>query len=202
MENPKLSEKYIQILSSYRLPLIIGFLGLMFLVYGLISFLGSKESGDPITISSVEGEATDVPQIVVDIAGAVVAPGVYRLADGARLQDALIAAGGFSADADRERISREFNLAAKLTDGGKIYVPGIGEGIKSIKGTISIKGEEGLININTASLKELDSLPGVGSVTAEKIVSGRPYTLVEDLQSKKIVSASVYEKIKDKITAY
>jgi competence protein ComEA len=102
------------------------------------------------------------------------------------------------------------NMAVKVSDGMKLYFPFVGEsgvlGATSLPGSGS-SGESGksgksggVININSASESQLDSLPGVGAVTAGKIVSSRPYASVEELKSKKIVGASVYDKIKDLVT--
>ena len=144
-------------------------------------------------------------EIWVDVSGAVVAPGVYKLAEGARIKDALVAAGGISSTADRTIVAKEVNLAAVVTDGQKIYIreklngPRIGSGVTG--------GEAGAttadkINLNTASLSELDSLWGVGEVRAGEIVKNRPYAKVEELLTKKIVTKSVFEKIKDQIVVY
>jgi len=105
----------------------------------------------------------------------------------------MLMAGGLSGNADQSKI----NLAAKITDGQKIYVFAQGEntGTTSIKGITSITGSD-LININTASESELDKLPGIGPVTAQKIITSRPYSSLEELLTKKAVSSSVYEKIK------
>lgn len=146
--------------------------------------------------------------IFVDIAGAVVRPGVYEVSSDARVQDVLTQAGGLAENADKQGIAKTVNLAAKLTDGMKLYFPFIGESA-SVMGAASSIGSEGLgesgklggvINLNSASQSELESLPGVGAVTAGKIIKGRPYASVEELKSKKVVGNAVYEKIKDEVT--
>ncbi len=118
---------------------------------------------------------------------------------GARIKDTLIVAKGLSSDANRDWVTKTLNLAAKLTDGDKIYIPKINDSSENL-GTASRNSE--LININTASEKELDSLSGVGPATAEKIISLRPYQNINDLLSKKAVSSKVFEGIKDKVTVY
>lgn len=143
-------------------------------------------------------------QIFVDVAGAVVNPGVYELKAENRLQEGLIAAGGLSAQADRDWVARNLNLAVKLKDGAKIYIPKIGEGTKSTTG-IAGTGEvstSGLVNINTASLSQLDKLPGIGPVTGQKIIDNRPYSDINELLTKKVVGNKVFEQIKEKITVY
>ncbi|MBI2310782.1 ComEA family DNA-binding protein [Candidatus Collierbacteria bacterium] len=140
------------------------------------------------------GEKAD-GEIWVDVSGAVVSPGVYKLAEGARVKDALVAAGGVSSVADRTILAKEVNLAAIVTDGQKIYIREKSSG--QAGATTADK-----INLNSASLSELDSLWGVGEIRAGEIVKNRPYAKVEELLTKKIVTKSVFEKIKDQITVY
>lgn len=165
---------------------------------GLFAFKGAKNnSSSDIQIIS----ASEVPvhtEIVVDVAGAVVTPGVYKLAQESRVFDAIKAAGGLNEDADRTRI----NLAAKVVDGQKINVPAIGEQLGSSIVGSSVAGQSisGLVSINSGSQAELESLPGIGPVTAVKIISSRPYSTLEDLKTKKAVGSATYDKIKDLIT--
>jgi competence protein ComEA len=143
-------------------------------------------------------ESAPTPKnFLVDVGGAVENPGIYEFGPEARLNDALVAAGGLDKDADTDWVSHNLNLAGKLTDGAKIYVPYRGEG--EVAG---VAGGTDLININTAPLTELDRLWGIGPVTAQKIIEGRPYTKTADLLEKKIVKANVFEAIKDEISAY
>lgn len=198
---------------SLLLPLMVGVVGLILIVYGLIQYLASGSSSDSLEFGTTES-ATDSAQIssffMVDVEGAVVRPGVYKLSEDARLQDALIAAGGLAQTADRQAVAKRFNLAAKLSDGVKIYIPAAGEqtssstqgalGVQSSAESSTQNSESGLVSINTASESQLDTLPGIGPVTAGKIITGRPYGSIEELRDKKIVTQSVFEKIKDKIS--
>ena len=145
--------------------------------------------------------------IFVDVSGAVEKPQVVEVPYDSRVKDVLIAAGGLTPKADRNYVSKSINLAQKVQDGTKIYVPAQGEmvsvsapQVSGNSGQLGIQGN--LININEASESELDSLPGVGPVTAQKIISGRPYQEVSELVSKKIVNQSVFDKIRDKVAAY
>lgn len=172
--------------------------GTLVLVTGLaligIGLTGSKEE-----IQIIEAEApAPAANILADVSGAVEKPGIYQFTSDSRVNDALVAAGGLSLEADRDWVSQNLNLAGKLIDGQKIYVPFKGETDTNKDSPSLRKGES--LNINTASLAELDTLWGVGPVTSQKIIDNRPYARVEDLLEKKIVKSNVYEAIKDKIT--
>lgn len=195
-------------LKSNLIPLALGTLGLLFISVGLIAFLSKSENPSSLEFEaeSSDNEATSSAQaskIVVDIAGAVIKPGIYSLPQDSRVHDLLVASGGLSDLADRDWVSKNVNLAAKLSDGQKLYIHRAGEAILEGVSTNNLTTVDGtsLININSATLSELDTLPGIGPVTAQKIVDQRPFGSVSDLISKKTVSSSVYEKIKDKITA-
>lgn len=200
-ENPHSESGFI---SYFRyIPFILGFLGVVFVGVGLFLTF-NKEKKPKITISEVQGEATTSGKIVVDVEGAVEKPGVYEVGMEARYRDGLAAAGGLSAEADREYVAKYVNLAAKISDGAKIFIPKVGEQAQT--GQVNNLAEQspntGFININTASLSELDTLSGVGPATAQKIINGRPYGKPEDLVEKKIIGNSVWEKIKDKVAIY
>lgn len=218
MDIQEVISKYSPLIKKHWLPLSLGILGMIFFAYGLIGiFAISKTSSDDIVFdasSSAKQNPAEVKTIFVDIEGAVVKPGLYKLPQDSRIQDALVVAGGLAAQADREYIAKNLNLAIKLMDGSKIYVPSIGEAVvgggalnSSSKGVVvgspRFADEAGaLININTASESQLDSLPGIGLVTAGKIIAGRSYGSVQELLDKKIVGVKVFGQIKDKISVY
>jgi len=195
-------------------PLVLGFFGLIFLGYGLIALIGSSDSskeiifepgGDSSLPESSASTQGSVRNILVDVEGAVLKPGVHHVALDSRVKDSLIVAGGLAADADRDWVAKNLNLAVKVADGAKIYIPRVGEqDTEGIKGIKSIKGvdAEDKININSASEQSLDRLSGVGPVTAQKIISGRPYASIDELLSRKIVGSKVFGEIKEKITVY
>lgn len=205
-----------QLLASIRkhwLPFSLGLLGLIFIVGGLISFFGHNASREnDITFDSgtnfhVEGASDSAKQtIIVDVEGSVLHPGIKTIALDARIEDAVDAAGGFDDTANRAWVAKNMNLAAKLTDGAKIYIPNNEESTTQLRssssdGQAGFVAEQGsLININSASASELNSLSGVGPVTSQKIIDNRPYTTIEELLSKKVVGKSVFEKIKDQIS--
>jgi competence protein ComEA len=214
MDFESLKTKLASVLKKYWLPISIGVLGLTLLVYGLIYLSASSSKttkDDSITFETGENTSTNsVKKIMVDVEGAVVNPGVYSVGEDARVQDGLIAAGGFSVKADRNWIAKNLNLAAKLSDSTKIYIPDIDEDKSTATGAnSSVAGisssdvnVNALININTATSGELDALPGIGPVTAEKIINNRPYSTIDDLLSKKAVSNKVFLQIKNKIAVY
>jgi len=140
--------------------------------------------------------------VVVYITGAVPRPGVYALPKNARVQDAISAAGGFLAEAEKSQI----NLAALIEDGEKLEIPYL-EGAVPVLGTPIPEVETlttELIDINTASLEELKTLPGIGNTNAQKIIEYReqngPFINTEDIINISGIGPGIYERIKDLIT--
>ncbi len=201
-------ENYIR---PHALSVIFLSIGMILLVSGLISLLSTSGGSKPMVFEDQNGLSDkDNHQqslsITIDVEGAVVKPGVYTLSGDVRIKDALIAAMGLSSDADRSWVAKNINLAAKLIDGAKVYIPSKSQN-SNVK-TQSSAGEginistQAQVNINTASVSQLDSLIGIGVVTAQKIIDNRPYSDIAELINKKIVGSSVFEKIKDKIAVY
>lgn len=136
------------------------------------------------------------PPFVVDVGGAVARPGVYRLAPGSRIEDALAAAGGPTPGADLAALNR----AAPLRDGQRVYVPRAGETVPagSAGSDAQLK-----IDVNRATAAELEALPGIGPAVASRIVrsrAGRPFARIDELQTRGLVTARVFADIKDLIT--
>ena len=160
--------------------------------------------------AAIGTESTATPgaasgELVVDVAGAVVTPGVYRLGPGARVGDAITAAGGFGPRVDVARVGLEINLAATLTDGAQIRVPSRDDpepsGLGGAPGGHGSAG--GLVNLNSATQSELEELPGIGPVTAGKIVesrAGAPFQAIEELRERGLVGEKTFEKLKPLIT--
>ena len=146
----------------------------------------------PVQILSASGSA----ELIVDIGGEVVRPGVYKLPIGSRIEDALRSAGGVTGGADTDYINKYLNKAAKVSDGQKLYIPHAGAE-NAQRSTLNAQ-----VNINSASQAELEGLPGIGPVTAGKIISNRPYQNTSELLSKKIVGRKVYEQIQDQISVW
>lgn len=181
-------------------PLLIISAGIIMLGSSFLILSGSRSPEGVEIIDEVQSQEKDSTphlEIVVEVAGAVKSPGVYRFSSGARVDEALEAAGGILDSANREFVSQTINKAAKIIDGQKIYIPFEGEA--PVKG-ISTAGTQSLISINTAGSSALESLPGVGPATASKIIEGRPYGSLEELTSRKVVSAKVFGEIKELIT--
>ena len=124
------------------------------------------------------------PEITVAISGAVKTPGTYTLPWGARLEDALTAAGGVTPYAEQSLI----NLAAPLDMGETIFIPSIG----------TDTGDE-RISLNSSSTFELETLKGIGPAMAERIIRGRPYSELDDLLDVKGIGPKTLEKLRDKV---
>lgn len=181
------------------LYLIAGILFGLF-VAAVVWVVARNPSGESVTLRPVP---TEKP-IVVQISGAVPRPGVYALPKGARVQDLISAAGGFLAEAEKETI----NLARSLEDGERLdiaYVEGFSPVIPTPQeAVIASTSDTNLININTASSFELDTLPGIGPTTAGKIIDYRekngPFTSTESIVNVSGIGPATYERIKDLIT--
>ncbi len=206
MEDKEAINGYKAFIKQNLLILALGLIGMILFGYGLITlFLASNSSQNDIVFeASDENKESLESNIAIDIQGSVANPGVYKLPSNSIVQDAIVASGGLTNKADQDFISKNINLASKLSDGGKIYIPAIGENTKSVIGETSNTGSVagGKININTASTEVLDSLPGIGPATIQKIINGRPYTSISELLEKKIVGSKVFEEIKEKISVY
>jgi competence protein ComEA len=164
----------------------------------LVWVVARNPSGEAVVLRPAP---TEKP-VIVYITGAVPRPGVYALPKGARVQDAISASGGFLAEAEKSQI----NLAALVEDGEKLDIPYL-EGALPVLGTPVpevVTSTTELININTASLAELDSLPGIGPTTAQKIIDYRqqngPFLNAEDIINVSGIGPGTYERIKDLIT--
>jgi competence protein ComEA len=181
--------------------------------------IDALEAGSTARASSGPGSTAGEKELVVDVAGAVVKPGVYRLISGARVGDAIKAAGGFGPRVDVDRVGVELNLAAALTDGGQIRVPsrddpaasaGGGSGGSGVGGAGSGGAGSGgggaagsPVNLNKATQAELEGLPGIGPVTAGKILesrAGAPFRSVDELRERGLVGEKTFAKLKPLIT--
>lgn len=217
-EKPSRQEVILEFIKKNLLFVGLIFFGVILMLIGLFQYLASKNDTSDIEFTSSESQTAETKgaststKISVDVEGRVLHPGVYSLTEGARIKDALIAAGGLSSSADRVYVSKHLNQAQKVIDGGKIYIPAIGE-IQPANITVdandttmsnssaSTVESNGMININTASESELDALPKVGPITAKKIISARPYSNINELVSKKVLGQKTFDGLKEKIVA-
>lgn len=191
-----------QFLAKFKLPLIMGVVGLVLLIGGILSSgLLQKTFTKPAPY--IKTSTPQNPSIVaVDVSGAVINPGVYKLSSGSRVEEAIKAAGGVMESADQVYLTKQVNLAQKLVDGMKIYIPQAQESGPAGNPVLGASTQNSLININSASASELDRLPGVGAVTAQAIIDKRPYGDVGELLSKKAVTRSTFEKVKGLVSVY
>ena len=157
----------------------------------------------PIPTPTVRPSPTPAP-IRVYVSGAVQSPAVYELPHGSIIQDAVDAAGGPATDADLDAI----NLALELQDQQHVHLPRAGEANPPpvISGGASRSGKTTghLIHINTATAAELETLPGVGEVTAQRIIDYResngPFETIEDIQNVSGIGPKTFEGFRDMIT--
>lgn len=162
-------------------------------------------AGDAVAPSSPESEAVETKaQVYVYVTGAVANPGVYSLDEGLRVCDAVEAAGGLAEDADASTV----NLARVLSDGEHIDLPTKAEVEAALAqgpagGASGVAAATSLVNINTADASALETLSGVGSATAQAIISDReqngPFSSIEDLMRVDGIGEKKFAKLKDSI---
>jgi competence protein ComEA len=182
----------------HRALLCVGILGVI--VLSIAALLYRRPEPPRIVTQQFSARVPVTPQaaatIVVHLSGEIIAPGVYRLPVGSRIDDALKAGGGPTGQGDIHRL----NLAARLADGQQIVIPKRVDPLLSSLHPVSSPMPL-RVNLNVASVAELDGLPGVGPVTAQRIVAYReqhgPFSHVEQLRDAKLVSAATFEKIKE-----
>ena len=152
----------------------------------------------------IEKAPEESEEIMVHISGAVNNPGILRLDSSKRVVDALDLAGGARDDADLDRV----NLAARLHDEEKIYIPKVGEvqeNMTTLASSPSSSGPASKININSADLSELTKIPGVGEKTAQKILDYRAnnsFSSIEDIKNVPGIGDKKFESMKDYISTY
>ena len=216
-------------LSQKRLIIIVGIIVTIGIIYFIYNNLGTDnsdqldeniliQSNNINAVANTDNEETE-EKIVIHITGAVKTPGIVKLNDGSRIEDAIEAAGGLTEDADISNV----NLAYVLDDGTKIKIPSLsdynigdvediitdesGEGIiEEVDSATSSnsKNSSGNININKATEAELDTLPGIGPSLASKIIEYREqngkFSSIEDIKNVNGIGDSKFEDIKDLIS--
>jgi competence protein ComEA len=156
--------------------------------------------------TTLEGPETTPPvaetpvRVLVHVAGAVAEPGVYELLPGARVRDAVVAAGGPTAEADWNAL----NLAAVVADASRVYVPVVGEEVPVEPSPETAAAGAGPIDVNRATVDQLDELPGIGPATATAIVTERerngPFVDVDDLDRVPGIGPAKLEALRDLVT--
>ena len=190
----------------------------IFLKHWLFSGEGSYSPGTEITVTAEASGSGDIGEnpvtaiasgeeysIIIDVEGAVTYPGIVRLEDGSRVYEAVEKAGGLLETAD----TRYVNLADFVKDGSIIYIPFEGENETASEGAAGVTAGFGAgtaVNINTADLNQLVSLPGIGETYAQAIIDYRNtsgfFQKPEDIMNVSGIGEAKYEKIKDLICVY
>jgi competence protein ComEA len=175
-------------------------------VAGLVLYLLLQPKSQPVLIEDAltpipSPEPTSTPRpFRIYVSGAVQEPDVYELPWDSIVKDAVLAAGGATDEADLDRI----NLAQPLMDGEHIYVPHAGEESLPVEPASRQPAALGKVNINTASSAELETLPGIGPVTAQRILDHRqangPFAQIESIMDVKGIGPATFEGMKDLIT--
>ncbi len=186
-----------ELLDRYRVH-IVGSLSFVVVLAGAIAYVRRPTPQPVEIIEPSPSPSPTVCQLAVYVTGAVVNPGVVYLPEGSRIEEALAAAGGPTADADLNRV----NLAHRVRDEEQIYVPEIGEENLPVLSGSPSQGE--LININAASAAQLETLPGIGPALAERIVDHRvahgPFPTIEHVMNVRGIGEGLFNDIRDLIT--
>lgn len=214
-------DKYRWYIASVLL-LLIGIISVLLMLPTPMNEI-AKTDKNTLAMASYENEsatdtttatANDTEQLVVDMAGAFNRPGVYRLAPNSIIDDAINAAGGLNGMADADYVAQKINRAALLQNHGKVFVPRIGQDLPAtvteLTGSTDTANDSvsanttGMININTADAKTLESLPSIGPVLAGRIVQYRtlngPFASIDAIKSVPGIGDATFAKFKEQIT--
>lgn len=187
---------------------VVGLVGLV-AVIAVATFVLAASSGsdtvvavDVVESAAPGGSTVGGGEIVVEVAGAVARPGVVRLPGGSRVADVIAAAGGYGPRVDTAAVAATLHLASVLSDGDRVVVPSRDDPVAAA--TAAGSADPGRIDLNTATIEQLDTLPGIGPVTAEKIIAAReeaPFASVDDLRSRGVLGEKTFERIRDLVSA-
>jgi competence protein ComEA len=193
-----------------RTPFLQGMLAgalLTAIVAGLLFFVVWRPEPAPLTIHAPPTPAPTVAPtpapLVVYLTGAVATPGLVTLAAHARLADAIAAAGGLAVDADATAL----NLAQPLVDGMRVHIPHLGEAPAAVPTppvdtrSTGVAIPVGPINVNTATVEQLITLPGIGETKAQAIVAARPFASVDDLERVPGIGPKTLETLRPLVSA-
>lgn len=178
--------------------------GVIILLISANLFLSQSSSQNSIQVTADQLSASNsaiTSEIWVDVSGAVVNPGLYSVTSGARISDVIEKAGGLSEQADTLEVAQQINLAQKVQDAEKVFIPFKKPQLESIKtATSNETSTNSKISINSASTTQLQTLEGIGESRASNIIENRPYQSIDQLVQKKIISQNLFEKIKNQLT--
>lgn len=193
--------------SHVRVVLIAVAAGAVLLVWWLLAGRPQSESvGEPLALATASAPASagdaaasgEPPELVIDVAGKVERPGIVTLPAGSRVHEAIDAAGGLAGDVDTTAL----NLARELSDGEQVLV-----GVEAVPGPPGASGPGAApapVNLNTATLEQLDTLPGVGPVTAQAIIAWRVengrFASVDQLLDVKGIGDATLAELRDLVT--
>jgi competence protein ComEA len=192
---------------SRRRALVLAAAALLLLAVAGRTLAGAGAAAEQQPAAELVAEPrTAAPRLVVHVAGAVHEPGLYRLAEGSRVADAVARAGGAAASADTSAI----NLAAPLLDGMQVVVPARVEVAASGAASGAAAGGDApaaasaRVSLSSATVEELDALPGIGPVTAQKIVDHRAahggFRSVDDLDAIPGIGPARVEQLRELVT--
>lgn len=201
--------------AAEKLAICAAFLGSCTFGYALYLQIHPESSTVPVEEVMAHEEVIEVPSestlptptpinLAVDVSGAVMHPGVYLVSKDERVSDAITKAGGFAKKADKSYVNKTINLAQPIQDAMKIYIPFEGDGeakgseIQSITAVPST--QRNTVNVNTASISELDALKGIGAARAQQIVDNRPYSNLEEFSANSGLSAILVTQLTELIS--
>ncbi len=175
----------------------------LLLVSCLVALTGCQQTAPIVVVPPPTAAPTVQPTVApvrVYVSGAVTTPGVYTLAPRSLVDDAVKAAGGAMAEADLDRI----NLAIEVHDQQQIHVPRKGDAVQPATTNVVAASSSDRVNINAATLADLDKLPKIGPATAQRIIDYRakngPFKKIEDLKNVSGIGDVTFEGLKDMVT--
>lgn len=197
---------------SIAVPILLIIFGLILAGLAIQKLVASSETLQCFCPSCKETAfdekgAASLGLIKVDVQGAVKKPGIYQLAIGQRVADLVASAAGFTKDADSVYIAKTLNLATELRDQDKIYIPFFEETQLSdqdspsgAENSVQSTADLGLISINQADINALQTLTGIGAVKAQLIIDNRPYSNLDDLVVKKVISENLLNSLRTQMS--
>lgn len=173
--------------------------------FGVYSLYISLNQQEIVTEEGIESQVceknTNFGIVTVYISGSVHNPGLYELQTGQRVHDAIALAGGVTKKVDTVYLHKHLNFAQKIEDGQQIYIPSYIETEKELTihkvetVTSNMTSQTTGVSINTASQTELETLSGIGTVRAQAIIDNRPYSSLNELASKKVISQNLLTEL-------